>query len=102
MWRWQAITYRHNTTAFGRVRIPGKRKLKSIFAKFVGSSFVYKTMIVNLITSSLITLLTVMKQQTPDERRRGSAREYYVNLLLTGAFIKGKGNPVTGPGGPIG
>jgi hypothetical protein len=69
------------------VRIPGKRKLKSIFAKFVGSSYVYKTMAVNLITGTLITLLTVMKQQTPHERRRGSAREYYVNLPMTGALI---------------
>ena len=78
MWRRQATTDRHNTTAFRRVRTPGKRKLKSIFAKFAGFSYVYKTMIANLITSTLITLLIVTKQQTPDERRRGSAREYYV------------------------
>jgi hypothetical protein len=52
----------------------------------VGSSYVYKTIIVNLITNTLITLLIVMKQQTPDERRRGSAPEQYVNLPMPGDF----------------
>ena len=45
-------------------------------------------MMANLITSTLINLLIVTKQQTPDERRRGSARVYYVNLTMTGAFIQ--------------
>jgi hypothetical protein len=44
-------------------------------------------MIFNLITSTLITLSIAMKQQTPDERRRGSERDYYINLPMTGAFI---------------
>jgi hypothetical protein len=75
--------------AFRRVRIPGKCKQKLIIAKFVGFSHVYKTLMVNLITSTLITLLIVMKQQTPDERRRGSAaRVHYVNLPMTGAFMQ--------------
>jgi hypothetical protein len=85
MCKQQATTYRHNTTAFSRVRIPVKRKPKSIFPKFVGSSYVYKTITFNLITSTLITVLIVTKQ-TPDERRRGSAPEQYVNLSMPNAF----------------
>jgi hypothetical protein len=45
-------------------------------------------MIVNLITITLITLLIVMKQQTPDERCRGSALEHYPNLPTPGAFTE--------------